>query len=169
MSIFDDINQRADAIKAAKRAAYKASKSLPRSTWMDRPNMVTIPTFGDSGTRSTYTIIDTNGDGTRSTHSVIARPTEALALLHAAGLWFYDDEIMVMTLPMVYRKDKWCDGCQQRKPQSAFGRDKRTSDGLAFYCRACREKIADSRWTRGKAFKFNRVLNSLTPQKAVIG
>lgn len=167
MSIFDEINARAEAIKAEKRARYIL---LPHKVWRDNmPDMATLAAMGDSGTRSTFAVSSTDSDGTRATHVIIARPTETLALLHAAGLWQYEDETPP-AVPMIVRpvRGKWCDCCETRKPISAFARDKRTSDGYSYFCRACREKVAEARWTRGKALKVVRVLNRLTPAKPVL-
>lgn len=165
MSIFDEINARADRIKAEKRAHYTP---LPRIVWRDTPDRMTLVTLGDTGTRSTYVITDHSSDWHRSTHTIIARPTERMALAAAAGLWHYLDDEPPTPRVVMRRKEKWCDGCQQRKPHSSFARDRRTSDGLSYYCRVCRERIAEARWTRSKMLKFYRVLNSLTLPKPML-
>lgn len=167
MSIFTEINARAEATKAAKRQSYRP---LPRGVWRDNTlDVATVTTIGNPGTRSTFAVNSTGSDGMRATHVIIARPTEVLALLHAAGLWQYEDEAPP-AVPMVMRarREKWCDCCERRLPISSFARDRRTSDGLSYFCRACREKNAEARWTRGRVMKIARVLNRLTPAKAVI-
>lgn len=167
MSIFTEINARAEAIKAAKRRSYTA---LPRSVWRDNTlDVATVTTIGNPGTRSTFAVNSTGSAGMRATHVIIARPTEVLALLHAAGLWRYDDETPP-AVPMVMRarREKWCDCCERRLPLRSFDRDRRTSDGYSYFCRACREKNAGARWTRGSRAKIARVPNRLTPGKAMV-
>ncbi len=167
MSIFTEINARAEAIKAAKRQSYRP---LPRVVWRDNtPDMATVATIGSTGMRSTFSVNSTGSDGTRATHVIIARPTEVLALRHAAGLWQYEDK-SPPAVPMVMRarREKWCDCCERRLPLRSFDRDRRTSDGYSYFCRACREKNAGARWTRGGRVKIVRVPNRLTPAKAVV-
>lgn len=164
MSIFTEINARAEAIKAAKRQNYHP---LPRAVWRDNePERITVTTAPSghlgSGTRST------RGKELFDTHVVIARPTEVLALLAAAGLWRYEEEPPLIELAETRHRDKYCSCCETRKPYSSFGSDKRTSDGMTLMCRACREKLRTAYWTRGKHLSRKVAQIRLTSKKAVV-
>jgi hypothetical protein len=139
-SIFEQINKRAEARKAQRRATYIA---LPPEVWYDdTPNTITLTTIGDTGTRSTISSIAC------STHTTIHRPTEVLALLAAAGLYDYEDNLPLMMLPTQIRREKYCLHCEQYKPLSGFSPDKRMSDGRHSYCKGCRAELQRQRWRR---------------------
>lgn len=165
MTIFDDINRRADLSKAKKRATYEP---LPAAVYRDdKPDTMTIYStpaqdYWNSATRSTH-----NGQ-MFNTHVIIARPTEVLALRAAAGLWHYDDEPPLVETPSINRRDKYCACCEQRKPFSSFGIDKRTSDGYTLLCRACRERLRTAYWTRGKHLSIKVAQIRLTEKKAMV-
>lgn len=164
MTLFDDINRRAELSKAKKRATYEP---LPAAVYRDDPiqtmTVYTTPatTYGGA-TRSTH-----NGQ-LLNTHVIIARPTEVLALRAAAGLWHYDDEPPLVDTPALRRRDKYCACCETHKPFASFGTDKRTSDGYTLLCRACREKLRTAYWTRGKHLSIKVAQIRLTEKKAVV-
>jgi hypothetical protein len=139
-SIFEQINKRAEARKAQRCAAYVALS--PEVWYDDTPDTITLTTIGDTGTRSTTSVI------AYSTHTTIQRPTEALALLAAAGFYAYEDELPLMMLPKRIQRKKYCIHCETRKPLSAFSPDKRKGDGRHSYCKQCRAELQRQRWRR---------------------
>jgi Recombination endonuclease VII len=48
-------------------------------------------------------------------------------------------------------KHKKCPGCETRKAASEFGRNVRTSDGLAYYCKECFGAISKASYRRRRA------------------
>lgn len=165
MTVYDDINRRAELSKARKRATYEP---LPAAVYRDNEaqtmTVVIAPSLNGMGssTRSTH------GKELFDTHVIIARPTEVLALLAAAGLWHYDDEPPLVDTPALRRRDKYCACCESHKPFASFGTDKRTSDGYTLLCRACREKLRTAYWTRGKHMSIKVARIRLTEKKSMV-
>lgn len=126
---YERINVTAEWRKQQKRLTHHA---LPADVWRDdTPDTITIPTIGH-----------------RDEHTIIARPTEALALLAAAGLWHYTEEPPLIDIPVYQRYEKYCFKCEEHKPLKHFARDRRFSDGRHAYCNACRQSVRHQHWKR---------------------
>lgn len=54
-------------------------------------------------------------------------------------------------------EQKECPGCRQTKPTAAFGKNRRRSDGLAYYCKACFQQLNKASY-RLRAAKAGRVV-----------
>jgi Recombination endonuclease VII len=58
---------------------------------------------------------------------------------------------------------KRCPGCQTEKPHSDFGTNKRLSDGLAYYCKACFQAISRASYRKRQAERGKAVRNPRAP------
>jgi hypothetical protein len=144
LSTFQRINQTADAIKAAKWAAYTPLTAMrPIHSMSDNPLFDSIideppqvylsPDHHDSPARSTLS------GAMMAQVSGYLRPTEFTATLHALKLLKFMDEDPVIRLSPV-RLQRWCIRCKTFHPKGMFARDDRNPSGLAFACRRCRNE-----------------------------
>ena len=63
---------------------------------------------------------------------------------------------MLARLPVGERTKKWCPGCSDSLPLTAFGKNRSTSDGLTAYCRPCHNvRGAQSRERKGGARNYH--------------
>ncbi len=144
LSTFQRINQTADAIKAAKWAAYTPLTAMrPIHSVTDNPlfdSMIDEPP-------QVYLRLDNHDSPARSTLSgaMMAqvsgylRPTEFMSTLHALKLLKFMDEDPVIRLEPV-RLQRWCIRCKTFHPKGMFAKDDRNPSGLAFACRRCRNE-----------------------------
>lgn len=129
-SIFECINSRADAIKAAKWAAYQPmTRRQLRDTFDDE--YVTLAVITD---RAEEAPARSTQQGVWASHFVVLkRPTEIRAIKHLMGKLTYDTDYLVQ------RREppelRWCIFCQERHQPSAFIRHKRYLNNLSFACK----------------------------------
>lgn len=123
MSIYDTINQRAAANKAAAWQAYTP---------------LTLEQLGKE--------VHTHDKATEREPEdvvIVHRPTEIMALKHAIHRMTFDYELPVerQAVSVVTR---WCIICKSRHTLDMFPVDKRTPSGLAFGCRKGRRDLERS-------------------------
>jgi hypothetical protein len=55
---------------------------------------------------------------------------------------------------------KTCPGCKEQKPASEFGKNKRSADGLAYYCKPCFREVSKASYRKRKAEQGKEVRES---------
>lgn len=141
MSIFDEIIAVAEQKKARHKADYV---ELPSETWIDFEVEYIAIYLPD--TTSVDSLMELERWYVRH---ILARPTEVLALLAAAGMWDYELPLNEVSAAPIVRLEKYCDWCEAYKPLKEFARDKRFAGGRHHYCDSCRENLRHAKWTRG--------------------
>lgn len=136
-SIYQCINQRADAIKAVHWQQYHPLTAFQLTDYdaagddeTDEPRVIVLGISADSTPDSRST--------RRSTRSykqfrVIKRPTEVRAIMHANGVPMLDDDYEVIPLQPVEQL-RWCIICKDRHPVDSFVHSNRYLNGLSYAC-----------------------------------
>jgi len=133
LSAYERINKKALEIKQAKWAAHEP---LARQQLFD--SLIDEPPHVLLGGQSTNAPARSTINGVMYAQALAdLRPTEILMVLHALGLFKFEEEDPVIRLEPV-RKVRWCIGCKTFKATGMFATDMRNPSGLAFCCVRCR-------------------------------
>lgn len=142
-TLFETINQRADAIKAARWQAYIP---LTAQQLTDYDSVADEPVIEPEPLPEGFTILLATDDPRppvrstrRSAHKykqfvVLKRPTERMAVAHANGSLMLDGDYPQVVSKRLKQK-RWCIYCQDRHPLSAFVRHKRYACGISYACK----------------------------------
>lgn len=146
-SIFQLINQRADAIKAAKWAAYQPLTRQQLSDKLDDADLyVTIvsdPALTSGSDRRSTTV--QSGAKWLSHFVVLKRPTEVRAILHAQGKLTFESDDNPLNIPRPAEL-RWCIFCRERHPLSAFIYRKHYPHQLSFACKRSIQERKRATW-----------------------
>jgi hypothetical protein len=136
-SIYECINQRADAIKQNRWREYAPLTPL---------QLTDYDTVADEDPEEPYvTLIAQTADPMpplRSTQRsakpykqfrIIKRPTEVRAIMHANGVVTLDDDIVMPDMKPT-EQWRWCVICKCRHPIESFVRDKRYLHHVSYAC-----------------------------------
>lgn len=143
-TLFETINQRAQAIKEARWQAYQP---LTKQQLTDYDAVADEPAQPDPDPMPDWVILVTpTADPTppvrstrRSAHKykqfvVLKRPTERMAVAHANGDLMLDGDYPQVVSKRPKQK-RWCIYCQDRHPVGAFVRHRRYPGGISYACK----------------------------------
>lgn len=150
-SIFETINQRADAIKAHRWRNYKPLTAFQLTDYDaaaddDDPEDTSITLLAHTADfnpplRSTQRSVKPYKQ-----FKILKRPTEARAILRANGR-LADDDVVLVIVKNRKPQQRWCILCQDRHPRSDFIHHQRYLNGWSYACKkSLREGFRGHRW-----------------------
>ena len=145
-SIFECINQKAEAVKAQRWIDYQPLNPSQLSDKLDEDNYITIlndPAFTSGSDRRSTTAWD--GAKMLSQFVILKRPTEARAIKHAQHqITFASEDAPIAHLNTL--QERWCCFCKARHNPSAFIRHHRYLHGISYACKQSIQAHKRSQW-----------------------